>query len=147
MVKNLPASERDRRDVGLIPGLGRSPGGGNGNLLQYSCLGNSLERRLAGYKSTVGHDWACTPSLSFEKQSPLCQINGSSGGCWATFLEVLVSQRESLSGVKLFNFPHRVWDSEKQTLELNFFLQLCLSQEDAFWLCSPGWSGSNTIVF
>ena len=31
-------------DKGLIPGLGRSPGGGHGNPLQYSCLGNSMER-------------------------------------------------------------------------------------------------------
>ena len=37
MVKNPPANARDTRDVSLIPGLGRSPGGGHGNLLQYSC--------------------------------------------------------------------------------------------------------------
>ena len=34
------------RDLGLIPGLGRSPGGGNGNPLQYSCLENSMDRRV-----------------------------------------------------------------------------------------------------
>ena len=44
MVKNLPANEEDARDVGLIPGLGRFPGGGNGNPLQYSCLENSMDR-------------------------------------------------------------------------------------------------------
>ena len=38
MVKNLPASVGDARNGGLIPGLGRSPGGGHGNSLQYSCL-------------------------------------------------------------------------------------------------------------
>ena len=37
-VKNLPADVGDSRDAGLIPGLGRSPGGGNGNPLLYSCL-------------------------------------------------------------------------------------------------------------
>ena len=41
MVKNLPASTGD---VGLIPGSGRSPGEGNGYPLQYSCLGNSMDR-------------------------------------------------------------------------------------------------------
>ena len=40
MVKNLPANAGDIRDVGLIPGLGRSPRGGRGNPLQYSCLEN-----------------------------------------------------------------------------------------------------------
>ena len=42
MVKNQPASAGDR---GSIPELGRSPGEGNGNPLQYSCLGNPMDRR------------------------------------------------------------------------------------------------------
>ena len=45
MVKNLPASAGDVRDTGLMPVLGRSPGGGYGNPLQYSCLENPIERR------------------------------------------------------------------------------------------------------
>ena len=40
MVKNPPANAGDIRDMGSIPGLGRFPGGGNGNPLQYSCLRN-----------------------------------------------------------------------------------------------------------
>ena len=44
MVKNPLANAEGTRDVGLIPGLGRSPGGGHGNLLQYSCLGNPMNR-------------------------------------------------------------------------------------------------------
>jgi len=44
MVKNLPANAEDVRDMGLIPGLGRSPGGGHGNPLQYSCLENPMGR-------------------------------------------------------------------------------------------------------
>ena len=44
MVRNLPANAGDR-DVDSIPGLGRSPGEGNGNPLQYSCLGNPMDRR------------------------------------------------------------------------------------------------------
>ena len=44
VVKNLPASEGDTRDAGSIPGLGRSPGVGNGNPHQYSCLKNSMDR-------------------------------------------------------------------------------------------------------
>ena len=43
-IKNLPAIARDTRDVGSIPGLGRSPGEGHGNTLQYSCLENSMDR-------------------------------------------------------------------------------------------------------
>ena len=41
VVKNLPANAED---VGLIPGLGRCPGEGNGHPLQYSCLGNPMDR-------------------------------------------------------------------------------------------------------
>ena len=44
VVKNLPAIAGDIRDVGSIPGLGRSPGGGHGNPLLYSCLENPMDR-------------------------------------------------------------------------------------------------------
>ena len=44
LVKNLPANARDTRNTGLIPGSERSPGEGNGNPLQYSCLENSMDR-------------------------------------------------------------------------------------------------------
>ena len=44
MVKNLPAGAGDTGNVGSIPGSGRSPGVGNGNRLQYSCLENPMDR-------------------------------------------------------------------------------------------------------
>ena len=44
MVKNSPANAVDVRDAGLIPGPGRSPGGGHGNPLQYSCPENPMYR-------------------------------------------------------------------------------------------------------
>ena len=44
VIKNSPANAGDVRDTGLIPGPGRSPGGGHGNPLQYSCLGNPIDR-------------------------------------------------------------------------------------------------------
>ena len=47
-VKNLPANAGD---TGLIPGLGRSPGEGNGNTLQYSCLENPMDR--GAWRATV----------------------------------------------------------------------------------------------
>ena len=43
MVKNPPANAGDTRDTGSIPGWGRSPGEGNGNPLQYSCLENPMD--------------------------------------------------------------------------------------------------------
>ena len=44
VVKNLPGNAGDIRDRGSIPGLGRFPGGGHGNPLQYSCLENPMNR-------------------------------------------------------------------------------------------------------
>ena len=44
VVKNLPANAGDIRDAASIPGLGRSPGGGYSNSLQYSCLENPMDR-------------------------------------------------------------------------------------------------------
>ena len=51
MVKNLLTNARDIRDLGLIPGLGRPPGEGNGNPLQYSSLENSMDR--GAWQATV----------------------------------------------------------------------------------------------
>ena len=51
LVKNLPDNAGDTRDMALIHGLGRSPGEGNGNPLQYSCLENPYgQRSLVGYR-------------------------------------------------------------------------------------------------
>ena len=44
VVRNLPANGGDARDMGSIPGSGRSPGEGNGNTLQYSCLENPMDQ-------------------------------------------------------------------------------------------------------
>ena len=71
VVKNPPANAGD---TSSIPGLGRSPGEGNGNQLQYSCLGNFGQKSLAGYSpwglKRVRHDLATTrqqqPSTSQE---------------------------------------------------------------------------------
>ena len=56
VVKNMPDNAGDLRGVDSIPGSGKSPGGGHGNSLQYSCLENSSgQRSLAGY-SPQGHE-------------------------------------------------------------------------------------------
>ena len=51
MVKNPPANAGDRRDSGSIPGWGRSPGEGNDQPLQYSCLENPMDR--GAWQATV----------------------------------------------------------------------------------------------
>ena len=55
VVKNPPAHAGDIRNIGSIPGSGRSPGGGHGNPFQFSCMENPMDKRsLAGY-SPQGH--------------------------------------------------------------------------------------------
>ena len=54
MFKNPPANAGDIRDVGSIPGSGRSPGGGHCNPLQYSCLENLMDR--GAWRATVHRD-------------------------------------------------------------------------------------------
>ena len=65
VVENLPASAGDLRDMGLIPGSGRFPGGGHGNPLQYSRLENSMDR---------GTRWATVHRVS-KSQTQLKQLN------------------------------------------------------------------------
>ena len=59
VAQSIKESDCSARDPGLIPGLGRSPGGGNGNPLQYSCLGKPTDR--SAWRATVGHDLATKP--------------------------------------------------------------------------------------
>ena len=61
VVKNPPANAGEIRDSGLIPGWGRSPGGWHGNLLQYSCLENPMDReawQATVHKHGTGSDMA-----------------------------------------------------------------------------------------
>ena len=65
MVKNLPGNAGDIRDMGSIPGSGRSPGGGHGNPLQYSCLENPMDR--GAWRATVhrvSESWTRVKQLS-----------------------------------------------------------------------------------
>ena len=69
VVKNPPANAGDIRDMSSIPGSGRSPGGGHGNPLQYSCLENPMDKRsLAGYgpnsqKESDTTEWLITHAM------------------------------------------------------------------------------------
>ena len=54
VVKNLPVNAGEERDAGLIPGWGRFPEGGHGNLLQYSCLENPVDR--GAWSATIRRD-------------------------------------------------------------------------------------------
>ena len=65
VAKNSPASEGDERDVGSVPELGQSPGGGPGNPLQYSCLENPIDR---------GAWWATVHRVT-KSQTPLKQLS------------------------------------------------------------------------
>ena len=67
MVKNLPTNTGDIRDVGLIPGLGRFPGGGHGNPHQYSCLEDPMDRgawwATVHTVAKIGHDRSYLASI------------------------------------------------------------------------------------
>ena len=65
MVKNPPANAGDVRNMGSIPGWGRSPGGGHGNPLQYSCLENPMGR---------GAWWAIVHRIA-KRQTRLKRLN------------------------------------------------------------------------
>ena len=54
MVKNLSTNAGNVRDMGSVPGLGRSPRGGNDNPLQYSCLENPMDREEPGGLQSMG---------------------------------------------------------------------------------------------
>ena len=104
VVKNLPANAGAERDMGLIPGLGRSPLGGQGNPLQYSCLENSVDR--GAWRATVhgvAQSWTwlslCTHFSSFglwveDAVHYSRAVSGSS------------SERDASLGPDLYIMPH-----------------------------------------
>ena len=92
MVKNLPVNAGNARDVGSIPGSGRSPEVGNGNPLQYSCLGNSTDR--GAWRATVhgvAESWTWTGHTHTHTQNKTVISHNSiiiSTGCTARHLLV-----------------------------------------------------------
>ena len=66
MVKNPLTSAGDTRDMGLTPGLGGFPGRMNGNLLQYSCLENSMDRGVTVAYSPWGHKESVMPEHAYK---------------------------------------------------------------------------------
>ena len=82
MVKSLPADVGDARDVGSIPGLGRCPGGGIGNPLQYSCPEIPWTEEPGGLQckgsQRVRHDLATehtyTPDIKENETTPKCNV-------------------------------------------------------------------------
>ena len=84
MVKNLPANAGDEGDMGSIPGLGRYPREGSGNLLQYSCLGNPMDRGT-WWAALLGSPWNCEAATAAAKSLQSCltlcnRIDGSPPG-------------------------------------------------------------------
>ena len=81
VVKNPPADAGDVRDADSVPGSGRSPGGRHGNLFQYSCLENPMNRGAWWLESIrsqrVGHNWSDWTSMQ----------HTFSAGQWSTFQE------------------------------------------------------------
>ena len=78
MVKNMSANAGGTGDLGSSPGLGGSPGGANGNLLQYACLGNPMDflggRSLASYSPWVCKEADLTEGLSTQQKSSLANV-------------------------------------------------------------------------
>ena len=77
VLKNPPAKAEDVRDLGSIPGLGRSPAGGHGNPLQYSCLENPMDRK-AWWATVhiVTQSWTQLKQLSMHQYSCLENFYG-----------------------------------------------------------------------
>ena len=110
LVKNVPANAGGAKDAGLSLGSGRSPGGGNGNPLQYSCLGSPMDRgawRAIVYGVTKSRtclsDWACT-------YSPFCMLPDQAGwGFQGTFSQLTSVRSSRMGPLLLTNTSTRVW--------------------------------------
>ena len=107
VVKNLPANSGDTRDAGSIPGSGRSPGGGHGNPLQYSCLESPMDRwSLAGYG---GKESDMTEASQQEQRQRVKSLHHLE----FLFLtsDILSSSQGNISSLKSFHYRKLCWCS------------------------------------
>ena len=144
VVKNLPANARDIGDMDLIPGPGRSPGGGHTNPLQYSCLENPMDRGAWGIHSIVlqraEHDWSTLArmyvyvcmcvyiyiikqNLKVWCNNPVCEI-APSAQSWYQMKCSLLPEDGGVAGGFTVSFPPR-----------------CL----VFMLCIPSYVSSKVV--
>ena len=105
MVKNLPTNVGN---LGLIPGLGRSPGQGNGNLLHYSCLGNPMDR---------GPWWATVHGSA--KESDMTEWLNENNICQSYL---------SKTGKK------KMWNRKENTWSTSWLCQLSFGIEANWWI-------------
>ena len=113
MVKNPPADEGDIRGVGSIPGLGRSPGGGHGNPLHFSCLENPMDRgawwttvnRVTKSRSNLAHTHTgifrhlVQPPFGEGNGNPLqysCLGNSKNRGAWQAMVHRVAESQTPL---------------------------------------------------
>ena len=122
VVKHLPTSARDAGDMGSVLGSRRSPGAGNSSPLQYSCLGNSMDRVAwrttvhgiaKGYGSQISAAWR-------RKRQPtpvfmLGKSHGPRSCCRAPALGIEGFHSCSGTGAQL---PHGMWDLPRPGIEL-----------------------------
>ena len=150
MVKDLPSNSGDVSDVGLIFALGRSPGGGQDNPFQYSCLENPMNR--GAWRATVhrvAKSWTWPKRLSTHTR-PFAWRGMDPGGN--------VVSRENwwlLGGAEEYHFvllfvltkvpPSHLWGSAKFLSSLERFCRT-LTQAQINNLCSPGVSMASTLL-
>ena len=114
-VKNLPANAGDVRDVGLIPGSERSPGGRHGVLLQYSCLENPMDRGAWwAIIHMVPKTWTCLKRLS----SNSMLNNGINFHHWKLGLFLIqkfsfIYKKMRISGHQDFYLPVTCWAGQQ----------------------------------
>ena len=108
--KEPPANAGDIRDVGSIPGSGRSPGGGYGNLHQYYCLENPMDRQA--WRSTIHRVTKSRTRLKRVNIQPKHCIAGTSQVQW---LRLCTSNAEGLGSVPVrgTNIPHAAQLNQK----------------------------------
>ena len=117
VVKNLPASAGDPGDGGSIPGSGRSPGGGHGNPLQYSCLLAHGQRRLVGYNPQSRKELDMTEATQHACKLYHNWISGKTKKCLCRFIftfqrkcKLLVTLKAN--HIKIFNYQKSESESE-----------------------------------
>ena len=140
MVKNAPGNAGD---VGSIPGLGKFPGVGNGNLLQYSCLGNSMDRGGVGYRQWNLKASDTTEWLSTCTHTPVRETYNKSSGL--LLFPSPSKKKEHTTDLGSQVYTHYLSDMQIKCSLLLIWYFSSLTMEQPHWLWSRNKRKKNKI--
>ena len=135
MVKNPPANAGDTRDADSIPGSGKSPRGGHGNPLQYSCLENPMDR--AAWWATVDGVAKSQTQLKWLSTNSFFNFFSSIRSVSCNFYPLKYCVRHKAVSLEIWKWWHNI--TSNMLMKVSGFFFWGVSKQTCLWSCRSPW--------